>query len=215
MYGNAGEALPSAKSRQVELGWKGATDAWDWNLALFDIRRPRWSDVGACDGSDASCTRALSGEQRHRGIDVALGWQHGPWSARASVQHLKARVENDLDPALDGLKPANVPATSARAGVAWAPPALPGLALSAIARYEGPREAHPDNSVEIGGWATADLAARYDWRPSPGAVRPGRSASAWTTSSTAAPGASRPTSSAMCTCTHSRRERGGPVDAAF
>ena len=169
MYSNAGEALPAAKSRQVELGWKGTTDAWDWNLALFDIRRPRWSDVGACDGSEASCTRALSGEQRHRGIDAALGWQHGPWSARASVQHLKARVENDLDPALDGLKPANVPATSARAGVAWAPPALPGLALSAIARYEGPREVHPDNSVEIGGWATADLAARYDWRPSPGA----------------------------------------------
>jgi len=174
MYANAGEALPAAKSRQVELGWKGATDAWDWNLALFDIRRPSWSDVGACDGGDASCTRTLSGEQRHRGVDAALGWHQGAWSARASMQHLKARVENELDAALDGLKPTNVPATSARAGLAWAPPAVPGLALSAIARYEGPREVLPDNSVEIGGWATADLAARYDLRPR------GTGSTAWT-----------------------------------
>jgi len=164
MYTNAGEALPAAKSRQVELGWKGATDAWDWNLALFDIRRPHWADAGACDGSVVgSCTRELGGEQRHRGLDAALGWHRGAWSTRVSVQHLKARVEDGL-----GLKPVNVPATSARAGVAWAPPALPGLALSAAGRYESAREVLPDNSISIGGWATGDLAARYEVRRSAG-----------------------------------------------
>jgi iron complex outermembrane receptor protein len=164
MYANAGQALPAAKSTQVEAGWKGSTSAWDWELAVFDIRRPSWRDVGACDGSGASCTRMLEGTQRHRGADASLDWRRGEWSARVGAQWLHARIEGTGDPALDGTRPPNVPERSLLVGLAWSSAALPGLAVQATARYEGPREVLPDNSIRIGSWTTADLGARYERR---------------------------------------------------
>lgn len=164
MYVNAGRALPAAKSTQVEAGWKGAVDAWDWELALFDLQRPSWGDVGACDGSEASCTRILQGTERHRGADGALGWRQGAWSARLSGQWLHARIESPDDATRDGKRPTNVPATSLRAALGWSPAGLPGWAFQAAARHEGARDVLPDNSIRIGGWTVADLGARYERR---------------------------------------------------
>ncbi len=48
-YTNAGQPLPALKSRQVELGLKGASDMLSWGVAAFDIVRPLFVDVGTCD----------------------------------------------------------------------------------------------------------------------------------------------------------------------
>ena len=85
MYVNAGQALPAAKSRQVEVGVKGGVGRVEWTAAAFDIRRPLYGDIGDCN---SSCTRALIGTQRHKGVEGSLAWRDGAWGARAAGQWL-------------------------------------------------------------------------------------------------------------------------------
>ncbi|MEO6364177.1 MAG: TonB-dependent receptor, partial [Caldimonas sp.] len=41
-YANRGQPVPAALSRQVEAGFKGSSGRAEWNVAVFDIRRPRF-----------------------------------------------------------------------------------------------------------------------------------------------------------------------------
>ena len=65
IYVNRGTALPALMSRQVEVGIKRASEQLEWAVTWFDIRRPTFLDVGACDATD-SCTRLLDGTVNHR-----------------------------------------------------------------------------------------------------------------------------------------------------
>ncbi len=164
MYRNAGQALPAAKSRQIEVGYKRRTDAWELAIAAFDIRRPLWSDVGACDGSAASCEKVSDGHSRHRGIEAEAEWKGGTWTWRASAMLLRARREGAADARLNGLRPTNVPATSLKLQAAYNVGALPGLACLAFVTREGERVVLPDNSITTPGWTRLDLGARYTQR---------------------------------------------------
>jgi iron complex outermembrane receptor protein len=159
-YTNAGQGLPALKSRQWELGYKRRSANLDTGLAFFDMRRPLWSDIGSCD-DPGTCTRLIDGEARHRGIEAEIDWRAGPWNLRASAMLLRARRENARDPAMDGLKPTNVPGHSLKAQAAYNLAALPGLALLGFVTHEGDRMVLPDNSRRIGSWTRVDLAARY------------------------------------------------------
>ncbi len=171
-YSNAGEALPALKSRQVEAGLKhrGTADGRGlrWQLALFDIQRPAWSDLRASSGlpsdscSDANpCTRRADGAARHRGLEAEAEWSAGALSLRGSALLLRARREGSLDSTLNGLKPTNVPERSLKLQAAWNVAAVPGLALLAFASHEGERMVLPDNSVATDGWTRLDLGLRY------------------------------------------------------
>ena len=159
-YTNAGAALPALKSRQLELGLKQRQGSLTWNLAVFDIDRPLWSDVGACDAA-RSCTRQHNGSQLHRGIEADAEWSAGPVSLRGSAMLLKARVEGTLDPARDGLQPTNVPARTLKLQAAYNLLAVPGLSLLAFATHEGARMVDFENTVSTPGWTRLDLGARY------------------------------------------------------
>ncbi len=163
IYANFGQALPAARSRQFELGWKGAGERIDWNVALFDIRRPLFGDLGTCDAPGA-CTRALDGEQHHRGLDANASWRAGAWLLRGGVQWLRATTEDRADSALDGKRPVNVPAFTARSGIDYATTSMPGLTLQLAASYEGGRDVLPDNSLSIPSVTTFDLGVRFDKR---------------------------------------------------
>ena len=162
-YTNAGQALPSLKSRQIEAGIKHAGAALEWRLAAFDIQRPVWRDVGPCDG-DASCTRQADGHARHSGLEAEAEWRAGAISLRGSALVLRARREDSLDAKLSGQRPTNVPASSLKLQGAYNVPGLPGLALLGFVTHEGARMVVPDNSVATPGWTRADLAARYTQR---------------------------------------------------
>ena len=136
-YSNAGQALPAAKSSQLEIGVKGGSGAAEWSAAVFDLRQPRFGDVGPC-GEGSSCTRGLAGTQRHRGAEANASWQGGPWELRGGVQWLHARVETPGDPGLDGKRPTNVPALSARLGAGYRFASVPGASVQAAAVYERP-----------------------------------------------------------------------------
>lgn len=162
-YTNAGEALPALKSRQTELGWKGATERVEWSLAAFDIEKPLYADIGACN-DDATCTREADGTQRHRGIEASGALRAGAWTLRGGAMWLRARREGGRDEALNGLEPTNVPARTLKLQAQHAVAALPGLDVLADLVHESRRMVLPDNSVSIPGWTRLDLATRYDMR---------------------------------------------------
>ena len=159
-YTNAGQALPALKSRQFEVGYKHRNGTFDAGIALFDIDRPLWSDFGACDEA-LTCTRSRDGSARHRGLEAELEWRTGAWNLRAGALLLQARREGAADPALNGLRPANVPQRTLKLQATYAVPALPGLALVGLLTAEGDRAVLPDNTARIGGWARADATLRY------------------------------------------------------
>ncbi|HEY9067144.1 MAG TPA: TonB-dependent receptor, partial [Burkholderiaceae bacterium] len=162
-YANAGEVF-TTKSRQAEIGWKGAAgNAFEWNVAAFDIRRPRTGDFGSCD-VDASCATQLDGNQRHRGIETDVAWRGGPWSLLAGAQWLRARIEGSADPSSDGKQPTNVPARTLKAQVGYDVAALPGLSVRGRVVHESQRQVLPDNSAQIPGWSRVDADARYETR---------------------------------------------------
>ncbi len=159
-YSNAGQALPALKSEQVEAGFKHNGGMLVWQVAAFDIRRPVWRDVGDCSIA-AGCSRTADGRARHRGMEAEADWRSGAWNLRASAMSLQARREGSADTSLNGLRPANVPATSLKAQAAYNVAALPGLALLGFVTHEGERMVLPDNSIATPGWTKLDLGLRY------------------------------------------------------
>jgi iron complex outermembrane receptor protein len=157
-YTNAGEALPALTSRQLELGLRGRSGAFDWNLAAFDITRPAAVDIGTCD-DDGSCTRRIDGDWRHRGIEAATGWRIATLTLRAGGQWLRARREGSVDAASNGLAPANVPRRTLQLQAAWQ--ASAALALNARLLHQGERFVLPDNGITIPGWTTLDAGLRF------------------------------------------------------
>lgn len=168
-YANAGHALPALKSRQVEAGIKRSGNGLQWQMAVFDIERPQWSDIRQSTGrpsdtcSDADkCTRRADGSVRHRGVEAEAEARIGSaWSVRGSAMWLRARRAGGADPASRGLQPTNVPARSAKAQAAYNVAALPGLALLAFVTHEGARQVLPDNSLSTKGWTRLDLGLRH------------------------------------------------------
>jgi iron complex outermembrane receptor protein len=165
-YSNAGQALPAAGSRQVELGIKGGAGRAEWSAAAFDIRRPLFGDIGEC--GVVQCTRGLVGDQRHKGAEGNIVWRGDAWGVRAGAQWLHARVESPNDATLDGKRPTNVPAVTARLLGDYQVPALAGLRLLAAGSYESAREVLPDNSAQIPSVTKFDLGVRYETTSSTG-----------------------------------------------
>jgi iron complex outermembrane recepter protein len=161
-YSNAGRALPALKSRQLEAGLKHASNGTDYSLAAFTITRPHAGDLGACDGSAGSCTRAIDGEAVHRGIEAQLGSRVGAWRWQASALLLHARREGGSNPALNGLAPVNVPSRSLRLHAGYSLTAA--TELQATLSHESSRSVLPDGSARIPGWTRLDLGLKAEQR---------------------------------------------------
>jgi iron complex outermembrane recepter protein len=162
-YVNAGQALPALKSQQIEVGFKQSSQDLDWRVAAFDIQRPEWRDIGACDAAN-TCVKRADGHSRHTGLEAEAEWRSGALSLRGSALLLRARREGSDDSSLNGQRPTNVPAASLKLQAAYNLGTVPGLALLAYVTHEGQRMVLPDNSVATPGWTRLDLGARYSQR---------------------------------------------------
>jgi iron complex outermembrane receptor protein len=162
-YSNAGAALPALKSDQWELGIKGGSDAWAWQLAWFRIARPV-SNLDACSRLGITpCQGQYDGEAVHSGIEASTQWTSGPWRLAGSATWLDAeRRGSTAEPAVNGQRPTNVPAFALRAHAAWKVPALQGLELQGHVSHEGSRKVVPDGSLNLPSWTRVDAALRYD-----------------------------------------------------
>ncbi len=159
-YINRGQPLPALQSRQVEAGVKHVRESFDASLNVFRIVRPLAADIGPCD-VDASCTRRVDGDARHQGIEASIGWRQAAWSFSGDAAWLDAQRRDASDPALDGRRPANVPARTLTLRATRDLPAVPGAQLQAALAHQGPRNVLPDNSVQAPGWTRIDLALRW------------------------------------------------------
>ncbi|MFD0669666.1 TonB-dependent siderophore receptor [Ramlibacter sp. MAHUQ-53] len=162
-YTNAGQALPALKSRQVEAGLKGGDEALGWQVAAFQIHRPV-SNLDACSRLGLSpCTGAYDGEAVHRGLETSAQWAKGPWRVGGGVTLLDAkRSGSSAEPAVNGQRPTNVPAVTARLQAAWRAAAVQGLELQGRLSHEGDRNVLPDGSIRLPSWTTVGAAVRYD-----------------------------------------------------
>ena len=160
-YGNAGQALPALRSRQWELGLKGGSDAFNWQLAYFDISRPM-TNIDQCG---AFCDVRNDGRAVHRGLEAGAQWMQGPWRLGGSVTLIDAkRRDSTANPALNGQSPTNVPKEVLRAQAAYRVAAVPGLEVAGQLSYEGRRSVLPDGSVTLPSWTRVDAVLRYDTR---------------------------------------------------
>ena len=163
-YTNRGQALPALRSRQTEVGLKHTQPSWQWQAALFDIRRPVSGDQGSCDG-DNSCTRVRDGDVRNLGLELSSSLQQGPWQMSAGLSWLHSRRENaQIDPAVNGQRSINVPRLTLRASADYRWTALPGLRTGLRISHEGRRPVLADGSLQLPAWTTLDLSAHYRTR---------------------------------------------------
>ncbi|BEP42875.1 TonB-dependent siderophore receptor [Variovorax sp. V15] len=158
-YSNAGQALPALRSRQWELGLKGGNDAFNWQLAWFDISRPL-TNMELCSGL---CEVRNDGKAVHRGLEAGAQWNQGPWRIGGSVTLIDAkRRGSTADPALNGQSPTNVPKQVLRAQTAYRFASVPGLEVAGQLSYEGRRNVLPDGSITLPSWTRVDAVLRYD-----------------------------------------------------
>jgi iron complex outermembrane receptor protein len=161
-YTNTGRPLPALRSRQTEIGIKAEDQGLRWSVAAFDIARPVSGDIGACD-ADATCTRQMDGEARHRGLELAAGWQSGPWNLDSGLTLIDAKRQGAIvDQTLNGKRPINVPSQIVRAAVAYRVAALPGLTVQGQLSHEGRRAVLADESVMLPAWTRFDASLRYE-----------------------------------------------------
>ncbi|RSZ36994.1 MULTISPECIES: TonB-dependent siderophore receptor [unclassified Variovorax] len=158
-YSNAGQALPALRSRQWELGIKGGSDAFNWQLAWFDISRPM-TNIDQCGGF---CEVRNDGKAVHRGLEAGAQWNQGPWRIGGSLTLIDAkRRGSTANPALNGESPTNVPKQVLRAQTAYRFASVPGLEVAGQLSYEGRRNVLPDGSITLPSWTRVDAVLRYD-----------------------------------------------------
>ncbi|MBT2334593.1 TonB-dependent siderophore receptor [Variovorax paradoxus] len=158
-YSNAGQALPALTSRQWELGLKGGSDAFNWQVAWFDISRPM-TNLDLCGGY---CEVRNDGRAVHRGLEAGAQWSQGPWRIGGGITVIDAkRRGSTANPTLNGQSPTNVPKEVLRAQAAYRVASVPGLEIAGQLSYEGRRNVLPDGSVTLPSWTRVDAVLRYD-----------------------------------------------------
>jgi len=158
-YSNAGQALPALTSRQWELGLKGGNDAFNWQVAWFDISRPM-TNLDLCSGY---CEVRNDGRAVHRGLEAGAQWIQGQWRLGGSIAVIDAKRRGSTEnPALNGQSPTNVPKEVLRAQAAYRVASVPGLEVAGQVSYEGRRNVLPDGSITLPSWTRVDAVLRYD-----------------------------------------------------
>ncbi len=158
-YSNPGQALPALKSTQVEVGVKGGTTQWGWQVAAFRIERPATN----LDQCGTNCLVRFDGQAVHQGGEANAGWRQGAWRLQGGVTWIDAQREGStFSPSLNGTRPVNVPAFVARLQAGWRMASVPGLELQGQLSHEGKRNVVPDGSIQLPAWTVVGVAAQYD-----------------------------------------------------
>ena len=155
---NAFAPLGVQESEQLELGVKTewCDGRYSGELAVFQIEQ----DLALLD--PVTNVESLSGLQRHRGIELAFrGRLAEQWQAGIAAMLLDAEQVDTGNPATDGLTPQYVPEYQVNVWSVLDIPMIPGLALTANARFVDKQYLDQTEQFAIGSYSVLDLGARY------------------------------------------------------
>ncbi|MDP0492261.1 MAG: TonB-dependent siderophore receptor [Verrucomicrobiota bacterium JB023] len=153
---NAWEPLGIQESVQFEIGVKAQTrdGRFSGELALFQIEQ----DVALINDDNID---AFDGTQRHRGVELALRGQ-----LTDELQAGIAATLLDAELTSTGNRPELVPEYQVNLWSVLDVPAVPGLALTANARFTGGQYLDEAESFSTDAYTVVDLGARYKWSTS-------------------------------------------------
>jgi iron complex outermembrane receptor protein len=154
---NANTALDASRSKQFELGVKGAVNSTlSVAAALFQIRR------GLEYTDEATNTYVRNGERTHRGLELSATGKAGKeLDYGLSLMALHTQQQGTGDPSIDGKRVANVPHFQSTAWVEYAVPAVPALTVSGVWQHAGKKAFDEENRTMVPGYDVFGLGAAY------------------------------------------------------
>jgi iron complex outermembrane receptor protein len=153
---NENQALAPSRSRQVELGVKGALgNGMTVSAALFQIRK-------GLEYTNSANTFVRGGDETHRGFELsAEGKATANLAYGLSLLALNTKQEGTGDPAIDGKRVTDVPNFKSSAWVEYAVPAVQGLKVNGDWQYAGRKAFDPANRVMVPSYNVFGLGASY------------------------------------------------------
>ena len=156
---NANTFTPPGRSQSFEIGGKLDFGAFGATVALFQITRP------SAFLDPATRIFGLFGEDRHRGVEADIFGEIARGArVYGSLAWLDAKIIKNVNPAIEGNRPVNVPEFSAAMGFDIDLRVIENAAVTGAMRYTGGRFFDPVNERAIDGAAIFDLGLRYGFR---------------------------------------------------
>lgn len=156
-YANAGAPLPVSKSRQSEIGIKGASQVagWSgqWSLNAFRIVRPQEADVNG--------TYVIDGRARHQGLEAAWQGRHGAWGAQGNAMLLDATRRGSTQDGVNGRSPLNVPDSVLKVSGSYSFSAPLPVVAQVDVIHEGKRWVDAANTTRLPSWTRTDVSLRH------------------------------------------------------
>ena len=155
-YANRNEQLAPLKSKQYELGIKTEHERWSATAALFRIER-------GAEYANSANVLVQDGQSIYQGLELGATTRLGSqWQLGGNIMVLDTSYERGSEH--QGNRVAGAPDFVAATQLSYAVAQVPGLKLSADAKYTGATMLNASNGLKLPGYALANIAASYTTR---------------------------------------------------
>ena len=160
-YTNRNDQLAPQKSKQYELGVKTEHERWSATAALFRIERG--ATYGRYESGAVEPTLVQDGLSIYQGLELGATTRWGSqWQLGGNVMVLDTSYERGSSN--QGNRVAGAPDFVAATQLSYAVAQVPGLKLSADAKYTGATMLNASNGLKLPGYALANVGASYTTR---------------------------------------------------
>ena len=152
-YANYGDLLNPLKSKQYELGAKTEHERWSATAAIFRIER-------GAEYANSANVLVQDGLSIYQGVELGASTRLGSqWALSGNLMALDSSYQRgSLN---TGNRVAGAPNFVAAAQLSYTVPQVPGLKLSADAKYTGTTMLDASNQISLPGYTLANLGASY------------------------------------------------------
>ena len=152
-YANYRDQLNPLKSRQYELGLKTERDRWSATAAAFRIER-------GAEYANSANVLVQDGQSIYQGLELGASTRLGSqWQLGGNLMLLDSSYERGSS--YNGNRVAGAPNFVATAQLSYAVAQMPGLKLSADAKYTGSTMLGASNRIRLPGYTLANIGASY------------------------------------------------------
>lgn len=155
---NYGQSTGIAHTKQNEVGMKLDLGRIGGSVALYEIKKP----FAISSTSDGTGFYALSGEQRHRGVEVnVFGEPVLGVRLNASTSWIDPKMTKTQGGVNQGNDPVGVPHFTSVLSGEYDIPGVEGLTATAMVNHTGTQYADKANTKKLDSYTTLDLGVRY------------------------------------------------------